>query len=112
MRFRKDGFDKPRFCKAGKIGAKVRVEVKGKRKREEDLRCERKREGAKKRNAGGKEGERGGCSGVGQRRGKGKGRGPGRGGQNEEEVKQSREARFRARRSIEGKNRGGGVRGV
>jgi hypothetical protein len=30
MRFGKEGFDKPGFCKAEKIGAKVRVEVKGK----------------------------------------------------------------------------------
>ncbi len=67
MRFGKEGFDKPGFCKAEKIGAKVGVEVKGKRKRkrEEDLRCGRKREGAKKGSAGGKEGERGGRSGAG-----------------------------------------------
>jgi hypothetical protein len=94
--------------RAGKIGAKVGVEVKGQREREEDLRCKRKRKGAKKGSAGGKEGERGGRSKAGQ----GKGERARVRGQDGEEVKQNRATRFRAKRSTEVKNGGGGARGV
>jgi len=48
MRFGKEGFDKPKFCKAGKIGAKVGVEVKGKRKKEEDLSAGESEKGRRK----------------------------------------------------------------
>ncbi len=68
----------------------------------------RKREGAKKGSAGGKEGERGGRSGARQ----GKGERARVRGQDGEEVKQSRAARFKARRSTEVKNGGGGAGGV
>jgi len=73
---------------------------KGLRKRAEDLRCRRKREGeGKKGSGGGKEGKRGGRGRAGQRRGKR--RGQGRGGQDREGVKEHSEERFKARRKTE-----------